>query len=75
MKQTLRSKVYALLYDRGLSTCDMERGCGVARQTVYRGVKCRSVLAALAYFFGMTVEELVKDTEAEEIWEYGKEEL
>lgn len=71
-KKKLRYRVAELLADRGLVQSDLEPGCGVHRQTVYNGVKSRSTLCALAYFFGMTVEELVKGTEAEELWFRGR---
>jgi hypothetical protein len=48
----------------------MEKAVGVARGTIYRGVKRKTTLAAIAYYVGMTVEELVEGTDAMDIW-YG----
>ena len=48
----------------------MEREIGVARATIYRGIKRRTTLAAIAYYVGMTVEDLVEGTDAMDIW-YG----
>lgn len=46
----------------------MERDIGLARSVIYRGVKRRTTLAAIAYYVGMTVEELVEGTDAMDIW-------
>ena len=63
-----RSRVYSLLYEKEQTVEDITKVCGVTRWTIYRGVKTRSTLCALAYFFGITVEELVRGTDAEKIW-------
>lgn len=46
----------------------MEREIGIFRGTIYRGVKRKTTLAAIAYYVGMTVEELVEGTDAMDIW-------
>ena len=64
-------RLRALLKERGCTLADLPSGCGVARETPYRGIKQRSTLAALAYFLNMDVEEMVKGTDVEELWESG----
>ena len=63
-----------LLRERGYTMYDLTPGCGVARETPYRGIKQRSILAALAYFLRMDVEEMVKGTDVEELWASGLDE-
>ena len=58
-----------LVNERGLTVERFEREAGMDRRILYqpRG-NHRITLMGLAYFFGMTVEELVKGTTAEEQW-------
>jgi len=62
-------RVNGLLSQRGLSQHKMELGCGVSRHTIYRGPKTKTPVAALAYYFGITMEELVEGTDAEWVLE------
>lgn len=61
-------RVQDLLADRGESLNDLQRGAGVSRKTLYRGPKHKTTIAAIAYYLGMSAEELVAGTDAEEIW-------
>lgn len=63
-------KLSLILSEQEKSFCSMEQAIGIARSTIYRGVKYKSTLAAIAYYVGMTVEELVDGTDAMDIW-YG----
>lgn len=65
----LSDRVSEICAQKGIRKQDLPDLCGVARETLYRGVRKRATLAALAYGLGVTVEELVAGTEAEEIWE------
>lgn len=64
-----------LAEDRGISHNQFERDTGIARRFFYAQPKrkkvCRSTLMALAYYFGMTVEELIEGTTAVDSW-YGE---
>lgn len=48
----------------------MEIDVGVAKSTIYRGVRYKSTLAAIAYYTGMRVEDLIEGTEMIDVW-YG----
>ena len=48
-----------------------EADTGMSRRFLYKGYHrklCRSTLMALAYYLGMTVEELVDGTDAMQYW-------
>ena len=62
-------RVQNLLADRGEALNDLQRGAGVNRKTLYRGPKRKQTIAAVAYYFSMSAEELVAGTDAEEVWE------
>jgi hypothetical protein len=62
-------RVQNLLAERGEVLNDLSRGVGVSRRTIYRGIKSKSMIAAIAYYFRINAEELVAGTELEEIWE------
>ena len=57
-----------------MTTYDIRPGCGVARETVYREIRSRATVAALAYLLQMDAAELVRGTELEELWAEGLEE-
>lgn len=60
-----------LLAERGISTVRFAQETGMARRVFYPGKGhrwCRSTLMALAYYFGITVGELVEGTDAAEYW-------
>lgn len=61
-------RVQDLLALRGEVLHDLQRSVGVHRKTIYRGVKNKSTIAAIAYHLGTSAEELVAGTDAEEIW-------
>ena len=61
-------RVQDLLALRGEILHDLQCGVGVHRKTIYRGVKNKSTIAAIAYYLGVSAEELVAGTDAEEIW-------
>lgn len=62
-------RVQNLLAERGEVLNDLQRGVGVNRKTLYRGPQRKQTIAAVAYYLGMSAEELVAGTDAEEIWE------
>lgn len=58
-----------LVYDKGLTVEQFEREAGLDRRILYKVRRHhRCTLMGLAYFFGMTVEELVVGTSEEEFW-------
>lgn len=61
-------KLTRILSEQGRSLYRMEREAGVSRGIIYRGIKRKSTLCAIAYYVGMTVEELIEDTEMEDVW-------
>lgn len=63
-------KLSLILSEQGKTFYSMEKDIGLFRSTIYRGVTNRLQLAAIAYYVGMTVEELVEGTDAMDIW-YG----
>lgn len=67
-KTRFYDKIRRMLKARGETLMDLEYSVGVARQTVMRGVKQKSTLAAIAYHMKMPVEEMVQGTEMEEVW-------
>ena len=65
----INRRIRYLLQDRGVPQAMFETETGIRKNILYRSNKIRrSTLMALAYYFGMTVEELVKGTTAEEQW-------
>ena len=64
-------RVRLLLQERGISHHQIEYETGMSRAALYSRYKhqpSRSRLMALAYYFGMTVEELVDGTDAMDDW-------
>ena len=61
-------RVQGLLADRGEVLNDLQRGVGVNRKTLYRGPQRKQTIAAIAYYLGMSADELVAGTDVEEIW-------
>jgi hypothetical protein len=61
-------RVQNLLAERGEVLNDLQRGAGVHRKTLYRGPKRKQTIAATAYYLGISAEELVAGTDAEEVW-------
>ena len=64
-------RVRDLLYQRGYSLEALSPGCGVHRETLWRGIKGRASIAAIAYFLDMDADELVAGTDVEELWKSG----
>ena len=65
----INRRIRYLLRDRGVPQAMFEAETGIRKNILYRSNKIRrSTLMALAYYFGMTVEELVRGTTAEESW-------
>ena len=65
----INRRIRYLLQDRGVPQAMFEAETGIRKNILYRNNKIRrSTLMALAYYFGMTVEELVRGTTAEESW-------
>ena len=62
-------RVQNLLAERGVVLIDLQLGVGVHRKTLYRGPQHKATIAAIAYYLGMSAEELVAGTDAEEVWE------
>lgn len=64
-----RYRVQNLLAERGEILNDLHRGVGVSRQVFYNErSKRKATIAAVAYYLGMSAEELVAGTDAEEAW-------
>ena len=61
-------RVGRLLAERGASRTDLQRACGVNRKTLYRGPQRKQTIAATAYYFGISAEELVAGTDVEDLW-------
>ena len=61
-------RVQYLLADRGEVLNDLTCKVGVTRSTMYRGPKFKQTIAAVAYYLGVDADELVKGTDAEEVW-------
>ena len=57
-----------LMKEKGKCWFGLEDAVGVYKRTVYRGVKTRSTLAAIAYYLEMRVEDMVNGTDAEDVW-------
>lgn len=69
-RMEFRKKLVRILRKKGKSIQGLERETGVSRQTLWRGVRYRSILCAIAYYAEERVEDLVEGTEMEDIW-YG----
>lgn len=57
-------KIKKLCKERGISINDLEKACGIGRNTIYKwGESSPTVdnLKAVAEFFGCTVDELLKE--------------
>lgn len=64
-----RYRVQNLLAERGEYLEDLQRGVGVSRQVFYNGrTKRKATIAAIAYYLGISAEDLVAGTDAEESW-------
>lgn len=63
-------RVRQLLLMKGVSQNKMEKETGISRRIVYplKRRPTRSLLMALAYYFGITVDELVEGTDAYNDW-------
>ena len=61
-------RVQNLLAERDEVLNDLQRGSGVNRKTLYRGPQRKQTIAATAYYLGISAEELVAGTDAEEVW-------
>ena len=61
-------RVQNLLAERNEVLNDLQRGSGVNRKTLYRGPQRKQTIAATAYYLGISAEELVAGTDAEEVW-------
>ena len=61
-------RVQNLLAERGEVLNDLRSGVGVDRKTIYRGPRSKSTIAAVAYYLGISAEELVAGTDAEDVW-------
>lgn len=64
---SFRQRLRELLWDREITTAQFEADTGICRGILYQDRKThRSMLMALAYYFGITVEELVSGTTLED---------
>jgi hypothetical protein len=61
-------RVQNLLAERGEVLNDLQRGSGVNRTTLYRGLQRKQTIAATAYYLGISAEDLVAGTDVEEVW-------
>ncbi len=70
--QPFHERLRQLLRERGISHNQYERETGMSRAVLYplKHRPTRSKLMALAYYFGITVEELVEGTDAFYDWNY-----
>ena len=64
------NRIKRLLYKRDISTQQFERDTGIARRIFYprKAEINRSTLMAVAYYLGITVEDLVDGTDAFDCW-------
>lgn len=70
-KEHFGDRVRRLLKERGKTSTDLEIETGMARRILYKfydNRPTRSTLMALAYYLGVTVEELVDGTDQEDAW-------
>ena len=69
-----RDKVKSMLWERGISLYQFNDDTGINRNNFFYGREshkhCRYIHMAIAYYFGMDVEELIEGTDAEIDW-YG----
>ena len=62
----LGQRIRELLWERGITTAQFELDTGISRNILYKDRKThRSMLMGLAYYFGITVEDLIRGTTAE----------
>ena len=61
-------KLIKIMAEQGKTWLGMRESCGVCRETVWKGIRRRPTLCAIAYFLEMRVEDLVEGTEMEDIW-------
>ena len=61
-------RIQDLLDERDEVLNDLQSKVGVNCVTIRRGVKNKSTIAAIAYYFNMDAAELVAGTDVEEIW-------
>ena len=68
-------RLRAIAKERGISQNRFEQDTGIARRIFSerpgRKKMYRSTIMAIAYYFGMTVEELIEGTTAVDFW-YGE---
>ena len=67
-RMRFNDRLKQLMKEKGKSFVDMEDKIGIYNKTVWRGVKRRSTLAAIAYYMEMRVEDMIAGTEAEDVW-------
>lgn len=67
-RQKFKDKLVQLFAAKGKSWFGLLIETGVDRSTVWRGIKTKSVICAIAYYMEMRAEDLVADTELEDIW-------
>jgi hypothetical protein len=65
-------KLRKILKEKGISTLKFEYDTGIGRRIFYETNRKhgKSLLMGIAYYLNMTVEELVKGTDAEDVWYY-----
>lgn len=61
-------RVQNLLAEQGKVMNDLQSVVGVQRKTIYKCPKKKPTIAAIAYYLGVSAEELVAGTDAEETW-------
>lgn len=69
--QPFHERLREILRERGISHQKLEWDTGMSRRALYAWYEhqpSRSRLMALAYYFGITVEELVEGTDAMDDW-------
>ena len=67
-RMRFNDRLKQLMKEKGKSFVDMEDKIGIYNKTVWRGVKRRSTLAAIAYYMEMRVEDMIDGTDAEDVW-------
>ena len=69
-----KQRVKDILRERGITILQFCEDTGISRENFfYRKTQhkhCKYIHMAIAYYLNMTVEELVKGTDAEDVWYY-----
>jgi len=69
-KTPFHDRLRQLVEERGISHNRFERETGISRRIFYKQDRkmTRALIMACAYYFGLTVEELIVGTTGEDFW-------